>query len=569
MIKKILISVLILMINTCYVVAQIGIGTTSPETSAALDVYSKEKGFLVPRLTTEQRNAIPGPREGLIIYNLTEKCLQLNTGNPSNPDWSCIGGVGLLPLDFDCGTNGFEGVYINGSELYVNDVFKVNILNTGTDSLHVGFNPTDLVLSGVSGVSVSAVTPSVVSLAAGESEIVTYQLSGTPGGAGQLIGTWTKLGLTCTKEVEVLYGDANFILPLTLTVPSVYDGTPALDIQGVIDNGVNKYTLKVPYSAGVGAYYAFTGTYVLNNTGTGQAGDVNSFRLSYPAGNFSYTGHINVTIEVDGDGSFNAKKQLFEVQETIASLNFMMNDTNEGIINIDVTGGVLDRNFADSEHKFVYFPVTADDGRVWLNHFLGADYTNMNHPQFNPIKKPLHLNDFYAFGSVYQWGRYSDGHELVNYVSSTQPVGARVYGETNTLSATDTPGHNLFISTTTSPYDWRSSQNDNLWQGVNGINNPCPLGYRLATDMEWLNFAEREGFFNNGITDSNMTSLGLTYSSGVSGPEGDFPLANSGGYYWGSTTYGTEASYYYFVGGSNGTYPYRRAVGRSVRCIKD
>ncbi len=33
-------------------------------------------------------------------------------------------------------------------------------------------------------------------------------------------------------------------------------------------------------------------------------------------------------------------------------------------------------------------------------------------------------------------------------------------------------------------YDWRSPQNDNLWQGVNGINNPCPSGYRLPTEAE-------------------------------------------------------------------------------------
>ena len=33
-------------------------------------------------------------------------------------------------------------------------------------------------------------------------------------------------------------------------------------------------------------------------------------------------------------------------------------------------------------------------------------------------------------------------------------------------------------------YDWRSPQNDNLWQGVNGINNPCPSGYRIPTEAE-------------------------------------------------------------------------------------
>jgi hypothetical protein len=43
-----------------------------PSTKAALDIYSTTKGFLSPRLTTTQRDAITSPPEGLEIYNLTE-----------------------------------------------------------------------------------------------------------------------------------------------------------------------------------------------------------------------------------------------------------------------------------------------------------------------------------------------------------------------------------------------------------------------------------------------------------------------------------------------------------------
>lgn len=51
--------------------AQVGIGTTNPEASSVLDVYSTDKGFLMPRLTTVQRNAIRSPTTGLLIYNTT------------------------------------------------------------------------------------------------------------------------------------------------------------------------------------------------------------------------------------------------------------------------------------------------------------------------------------------------------------------------------------------------------------------------------------------------------------------------------------------------------------------
>ncbi|MFC5282708.1 hypothetical protein [Pedobacter alpinus] len=47
----------------------VGIGTQTPNASAALDVVSTNKGLLTPRLTTTQRDAIAAPANGLLIYN--------------------------------------------------------------------------------------------------------------------------------------------------------------------------------------------------------------------------------------------------------------------------------------------------------------------------------------------------------------------------------------------------------------------------------------------------------------------------------------------------------------------
>lgn len=60
--------------------AQVGIGTTTPDPSAQLDISSTTKGFLPPRMTTEQRNGIPKPSEGLIIYNTSLRRLEMFTG---------------------------------------------------------------------------------------------------------------------------------------------------------------------------------------------------------------------------------------------------------------------------------------------------------------------------------------------------------------------------------------------------------------------------------------------------------------------------------------------------------
>ena len=48
--------------------AQVGIGTTTPASSAQLDVSSTNKGFLLPRMTAVQRDSIVGPVAGLMVY---------------------------------------------------------------------------------------------------------------------------------------------------------------------------------------------------------------------------------------------------------------------------------------------------------------------------------------------------------------------------------------------------------------------------------------------------------------------------------------------------------------------
>jgi hypothetical protein len=58
----------------------VGIGTTTPHPSAILDVSSSIKGFLMPRMTTAQRDAIVAPAIGLQIYNTDDKCIDLYNG---------------------------------------------------------------------------------------------------------------------------------------------------------------------------------------------------------------------------------------------------------------------------------------------------------------------------------------------------------------------------------------------------------------------------------------------------------------------------------------------------------
>lgn len=49
----------------------VGIGTTSPNANAIVDMTSTTKAFMPPRMTTTQKNAIPSPTSGMMVYDST------------------------------------------------------------------------------------------------------------------------------------------------------------------------------------------------------------------------------------------------------------------------------------------------------------------------------------------------------------------------------------------------------------------------------------------------------------------------------------------------------------------
>jgi hypothetical protein len=63
---------------------QVLIGTTSGNASAKLQIDSTTQGFLPPRMTTTQRDAIAVPATGLIIYNTTTNKAQCYSGSTWN-----------------------------------------------------------------------------------------------------------------------------------------------------------------------------------------------------------------------------------------------------------------------------------------------------------------------------------------------------------------------------------------------------------------------------------------------------------------------------------------------------
>ena len=108
--------------------AQIAINNdgTAANSTAALDVKFTNRGFLPPRLSTVQRNAIVSPATGLTIYNTSLKCLEFYTGpdngwySPCQSGWSVSGNSGTA-----------DGVNFIGTTDNVPFTIKVNNQQAG------------------------------------------------------------------------------------------------------------------------------------------------------------------------------------------------------------------------------------------------------------------------------------------------------------------------------------------------------------------------------------------------------------------------------------------------------
>lgn len=187
--------------------------------------------------------------------------------------------------------------------------------------------------------------------------------------------------------------------------------------------------------------------------------------------------------------------------------------------------------------------VTSSTGKIWMDRNLGAS------------RVATSSNDAASYGDLYQWGRGTDGHQI----RTSENIASYCYDS-------DTPGHGKFILT---PEDWRIPRNDNLWQGVNGINNPCPSGYRLPTKDEWL--AESTSWGSTKKLAEALASPLKLPAAGLRNRNDGF-VGNEGvsGSYWASTLDSYFADTFEIGNVYNAdVFGATRGYGGSVRCIKN
>ena len=191
------------------------------------------------------------------------------------------------------------------------------------------------------------------------------------------------------------------------------------------------------------------------------------------------------------------------------------------------------------------YTVIVKNGLAWLDRNLGA------------TRAATASDDTQAYGDYYQWGRLTDGHEKIGSLT------------TSTLATSDVPNNDgKYILALDSPFDWRNPQNNNLWQGADGINNPAPPGWRIPTEAEWE--IERASWDTNNMAGAFGSTLKLPAGGRRrSLNNGSYYNMGSFGYFWSSTVAGSLARLQHFYSSSASMLDNNRANGASVRCVRD
>jgi uncharacterized protein (TIGR02145 family) len=272
-------------------------------------------------------------------------------------------------------------------------------------------------------------------------------------------------------------------------------------------------------------------------------------------------------------GTFTSNRTGLDFGNTYYFRAFATNSVGTGY------GSVVTLTTSSDSVKFTYNGQTVTygiitsptTGKKWLDRNLGAK------------RQATAYNDFQAYGDFFQWGRPADGHQLMNWTSST--TGTPVNGTTAIKATSDIPGHNNFIILADPfplPYDWRDDDNKNRW--VTNPQGPCPAGWHVPTVVEWrAEGAEvASGGTAGGISDRNSaySKLKLSvagfrdYDGQIFVGTGSGPSPGNTGRYWtssipGSGSDATPAQFAFTntaAGIVDGDF---KVNGLSVRCIKD
>jgi len=288
-------TLILLMFCSLAGMAQVGIGTSSPNANAALELSSTSQGLLLPRMTTAERDAITLPAKGLTIFNTTLNTIQTNTGTSAAPNWKSLAGPTsgngtAVVSNFICTTASAgtmtAGVAVSG----VTQTITATVTIAGTYSITATAN-------GV------AFTGSGTFAGTGAQDVV-LTATGTPTANGSstfTLNTSPSCSFSRTTLVNPSTNGTAAVSAYANTAPfgNITVGVPVSGVTQTITATVTKVgTYSITTTTANGVTFAGTGTFtgtgsqsiILTASGTPVAAGSNSFTLNTtPAISFSRT----------------------------------------------------------------------------------------------------------------------------------------------------------------------------------------------------------------------------------------------------------------------------------------
>jgi hypothetical protein len=565
--------------------------SNSLNSSSALQLDSTTKGFLPPRMTLDQRNAINTPVKGLTIFNTTINCLEWYNGTSwyNSCENSTSGGTAIIS-SYSCNTasNGTMTLLMPVSG--VTQTITAIVTKTGT------YNISTLNSNGV----VFSASGNFTALG---DQIVTLTATGTPTNSGSTIFTLsTTPNCSFSRNVDVLISPSvaipnSIILSQSQKhlIASAYDKdylpykvptTSASINLGVADNvdeqnrvnflgtinATTGITIKIPVTAttsGTLQPYGITISIPSSMTEDGIGGNV---KFSWPQQIYNSSTKTILANIVAVGSTLNVKK--LDINSGMGSdylglvlgtftypYNSLGTTTTFEIRAVslipDKMAGVVDNTQNASSHMMFYVPVIAEDGRIWLNNALGAQYSNMNNASFNPNKQATSATDFNSYSSLFQLGRKPDGHELITWTNTS---GTPVNGINSILN--DIPNDASFIKSTN---DWRNNQDSTLWSSESSTNNPCPKGYRVPSNSEITTYISSAG--TTDVFSNFNARLKFPFSGARDNSSGNVYSFGSQSDIW--TNGSTWNNSFYFYNSSSSNQNSAPAYGFTVMCIKN
>jgi len=259
----------------------VGVGTTTPDVSSILDVSSTTKGFLPPRMTTTQRDAITLPANGLLIFNTTTRCMEFyDNGNWQNMGCSCtMADTPVATASTNIGANQITSNWnissgATGYYLDVSTLSDFSNLVSGYNNLSVG----NVLTYDITGLSCATTY---------YYRIRAINTCGTTANSNVI----TAITGSCISTITFSYtgGQQNWLVPTGVTSVTV-DVKGAQGGSGSLPGGLGgRVQATFPVSTG-DALYIYVGGVGTDfvNTSTNSPGGYNGGGMGYLTGNASY-----------------------------------------------------------------------------------------------------------------------------------------------------------------------------------------------------------------------------------------------------------------------------------------